>query len=125
MVTMAQSAANWSNTHTDMDCTHLLTHFTVYINTVTTTWCKRQLSYYFSVHAGFFRAIVVIPKQPSIHYSIHFSTDRLTEAKLTCCGPAIIEVEGGSENAKWESTDAKGELKPPISTKPKIWEGLK
>ena len=26
MVTVAQSAANWRNTHTKLDCTHTLTH---------------------------------------------------------------------------------------------------
>ena len=35
MVTMAQSAANWGNTHTHVDRTHSLTHLN--INTVTTT----------------------------------------------------------------------------------------
>ena len=39
MVTMAQSAANWRNTHTHVDRTHSGTH-TLYINTVTTTWCS-------------------------------------------------------------------------------------
>ena len=39
MATMAQSAANWRNTHTHMDRTHLFTH-TLYINTVTNTWCE-------------------------------------------------------------------------------------
>ena len=38
MVTMAQSAVNWCNTHTRMDRTHSLTRFC--INTVTTMWCE-------------------------------------------------------------------------------------
>ena len=37
MVTMAQSAKNWRNTHIHMDCP--FTH-TLYINTVTTTCCE-------------------------------------------------------------------------------------
>ena len=35
MLTVAQSAANWHNMHTYVDCMHSLTHL---INTVTITW---------------------------------------------------------------------------------------
>ena len=45
MVTMAQSAANWRNTHTHVDCTHLLTHFTS-TQLQPRNCAKRQLSYY-------------------------------------------------------------------------------
>ena len=44
MVTMAQSAANWRNTHTHMDRTHSLTHLQHSHNT-TICGAKRQLSY--------------------------------------------------------------------------------
>ena len=53
MVTMAQSAVNWRNTHTLMDRTHSLTHFTS--TQLQPRGTKRQISYYFSVHAGSFR----------------------------------------------------------------------
>ena len=39
MVTVAQSAVNWRNTHTQVDRTHSLTHLQ-YINTFTTTLCE-------------------------------------------------------------------------------------
>ena len=39
MVTMAPSAANWRNTHTQSNGSHTFTHI-LYINTVTTTWCE-------------------------------------------------------------------------------------
>ena len=38
MITMAQSAANWRNTHTQVVCTHFYSY--TYINTVTTTLCE-------------------------------------------------------------------------------------
>ena len=44
MVTMAQSAANWRNTHTHVDRTHSLTHFTS--TQLQPRGAKRQLSYY-------------------------------------------------------------------------------
>ena len=42
---MAQSAANWHNKHTNVDCMHSR-HTYSYINTVTTTLCEVPLSYY-------------------------------------------------------------------------------
>ena len=50
MVTMAQSTANWRNTHTHMGHTHSLTHLHQYSYNC---GAKHQLSYYFSVHAVF------------------------------------------------------------------------
>ena len=57
MVTMAQSAANWHNTHTHMDRTHSLTRFTS--TQLQPRGAKRQLSSYFSVHAGSFHVAVI------------------------------------------------------------------
>ena len=56
-VTMAQSAANWRNTHTHMDNTYSLTHFT--LTQLQPRCAKRQLSYYFSVHARSVRVSVI------------------------------------------------------------------
>ena len=58
MVTMAQSAANWRNMHTDVDHTHSLTHFTS--AQLQPRGAKRQLSYYFPVHAGSSRFAVCV-----------------------------------------------------------------
>ena len=69
MVTRAQSAANWRSTHTDMDRTHPLTHFTS--TQVQPRGTKRQLSYYFSAHAGSFRVSV-------IHRTVTRTTGSLT-----------------------------------------------
>ena len=44
MVTMAQSAANWCNTHTHVDRTYSLTHFTS--TQLQPCGAKHQLSYY-------------------------------------------------------------------------------
>ena len=44
MVTMAQSTANWRNTHTLVDRTHSLTHLTS--TQLQPRGAKRQLSYY-------------------------------------------------------------------------------
>ena len=44
MITMAQSAANWRNTHTRVDRTYSLTHFTS--TQLQPPGAKRQLSYY-------------------------------------------------------------------------------
>ena len=57
MVTMAHSAVNCRNTHTHMDHMHLLTHFTS--TQLQPDSAKRQLSFYFSVHAGVFRVSVI------------------------------------------------------------------
>ena len=54
-VTVAQSAANWRNTHAHEDCTHSLTHFTS--TQIQPRGAKRQISYYFSVHAGSVRRV--------------------------------------------------------------------
>ena len=56
MVTMAQSAAKWRNTHAHMDRTHSLTHTSTQLQPC---GAKRQLSYYFSVHAGSYRVSVI------------------------------------------------------------------
>ena len=53
----AQSTANWHNTHTHMDRAHSLSHFTS--TQLQPRGMKRQLSYYFSVHAGCFRVYVI------------------------------------------------------------------
>ena len=43
MVTMAQSATHWRNTHTHVDRRHSLTHFTS-TQSVTTTLCELSTS---------------------------------------------------------------------------------
>ena len=74
MVTMAQIAANWRNTHTHMDRLHPLTHLHQHsYNHI--TGAKRQLSYYFSVHAGM---------SPKRHRAIRFEA---------CCHWALLNVQ--------------------------------
>ena len=47
MVTMAQSAANWRNTHTHVDRMHSLTHLQLHQHSYYNHFVrKRQLSYY-------------------------------------------------------------------------------
>ena len=53
MVTVAESAVNWRNTHTHMDRTHSLTHLQQH-GYKQPRGAKRELGYYFSVHAGSF-----------------------------------------------------------------------
>ena len=69
MVTMTQSAANWRITHTHMDRTHSLTHFTS--TQLQPRGAKHQLSYYLSVHAGSFLISV-------IHRTLTWTTGPLT-----------------------------------------------
>ena len=57
MVTMAQSAGNWRNTHTHIDSTHSLTHFSS--THLQLRGAKRQLSCYCSVRAGSFRVSII------------------------------------------------------------------
>ena len=57
MVTMAQIAATCRNTHIHMGRTHSLTHLTS--TQLQPRGAKRQLSYYLSVHAGYFRVSVI------------------------------------------------------------------
>ena len=52
-----QSAAKWRNTHTHVNCTHSLTHFT--LTQLQPLGAKRQLSHYFSMHAGSVRVFVI------------------------------------------------------------------
>ena len=57
MVTLAQSSANWHNTHSHR--LHAFTH-TVFTSTqLQQRGAKRQLSYYFYVHAGSFGVSVI------------------------------------------------------------------
>ena len=69
MVTRSQSAANWRNTHTHVDRTHSLTHFTA--TQLQLRGMKCQLSYYFWVHAGSFRVFV-------IHKTLTWTTGSVT-----------------------------------------------
>ena len=112
MVTMAQSAAKWRNTHTHMDYIYAFT------DTLTSTQlqpccAKRQLSYYFSVHATarsfrvsvihrtrhglqyLYRAYVVILMHACTHWgghtdksSQHFDSEKLSQFFL-CFGWAL------------------------------------
>ena len=75
LVTMAQSAANWRNTHTHMDCTHSLTHLHQQLQPRDV---KRQLSYYFSVHAGSLRVSV-------IHQTLTWTTGSLSCVRDHSC----------------------------------------
>ena len=56
---MAQSAVNWHNTHTHMECTHLLAHLNQHSYKLQPRCAKCQLSYYFSVHAASFHVSVI------------------------------------------------------------------
>ena len=60
MVTMAQSAANWRNTHTHMDRTHSLTH--TCINTVATVLCEAlaQLLHIVCLYFTYFFTIISV-----------------------------------------------------------------
>ena len=54
MVAIAQSAANWRNTHTHtLTCiAHIHSH--TYINTVTTTWCQAPAQLWHSLESNFY-----------------------------------------------------------------------
>ena len=56
---MAQSAVNWHNSHTHMECTHLLAHLNQHSYKLQPHCAKCQLSYYFSVHAASFHVSVI------------------------------------------------------------------
>ena len=72
MVTMAESAANWRNTHTHVDRTHSLTH--LHHHSYNHIVRKRQLSYYIIWNRILFLKVglrPVIYKQPG--YSLESS----------------------------------------------------
>ena len=93
MVTMAQSAVNRRNTHTHMDRTLSLTHFT---STVTTMWCKAPAQLLFFSACSIFSCF---PNPPNSDMDYRIFNVRMWSLLCVCIHTGIGHTD--SESARF------------------------